>query len=214
MGYAFTKLLETRMMTLLVWFWSVVIVGGFLTLSPPANTRLVMTTPAVALFLALGIYKFTDYLLRLKLFNQHWQTIVSTMLVLILVGQNIAFYFGVYRYRDYFEDANSELGQQIGLELQQLGSNYDFYLFGEPRVFAAFPTTVFLAPDNGYFDLTSDTIGSSTLRPGKGNIFVAIPENRADLSTIALKYPGGTWETIQRDYKQEVLYYAYLIRPK
>ena len=214
MGYAFTKPLETRMMTLLVWFWSVVIVGGFLTLSPPANTRLVMSTPAVALFLALGIYKFTDYLRQLKLFNQHWQTIVSAMLVLILAGQNVAFYFGVYRYRDYFEDANSELGQQIGLELQHLGPNYDFYLFGVPRVFAAFPTTVFLAPDNGYFDVTSDTIDSSTLRPGRGNIFVAIPENRADLDTIALKYPGGTWETIQRDYKQEVLYYAYLIRPK
>ena len=214
MGYAFTKPLETRMMTLLVWFWSVVIVGGFLTLSPPANTRLVMSTPAVALFLALGIYKFTDYLRQLKLFNQHWQTIVSAMLVLILAGQNVAFYFGVYRYRDYFEDANSELGQQIGLELQHLGPNYDFYLFGVPRVFAAFPTTVFLAPDNGYFDLTSNTIDSSTLQPGKGNIFVAIPENRADLDTIALKYPSGTWETIQRDYKQEVLYYAYLIRPK
>jgi len=214
MGYAFTKPLETRMMTLLVWFWSVVIVGGFLTLSPPANTRLVMSTPAVALFLALGIYKFTDYLRQLKLFNQHWQTIVSAMLVLILAGQNVAFYFGVYRYRDYFEDANSELGQQIGLELQHLGPNYDFYLFGVPRVFAAFPTTVFLAPDNGYFDLTSNTIDSSTLQPGKGNIFVAIPENRADLDTIALKYPGGTWETIQRDYKQEVLYFAYLMRPK
>jgi 4-amino-4-deoxy-L-arabinose transferase-like glycosyltransferase len=214
MGYAFTKLLETRMMILLVWFWSVVIVGGVLTLSPPANTRLVMTTPAVALFLALGIYKFTDYILKLKIFNQRWQTIVNATLLVVLAIQNIGFYFGVYRYRGYFEDASGELGQQIGLELQQLGSNYDFYLFGEPRVFAAFPTTVFLAPDNGYFDLTSDTIDSSTLRPGKGNIFVAIPENRADLGTIALKYPGGTWETVQRGYKQEVLYYAYLMRPK
>ena len=213
MGYAFIKLLETRMMTLLVWFWLMVIVGGVLTLSPPANTRLVMTAPAVALFLALGIYKFTDYILKLKIFNQRWQTIVSAVLVLFLVAQNIAFYFGIYRYRDYFEDASSEFSQQIGLELLRLGPDYDYYLFGLPRVFAAFPTTVFLAPDNEMFDLNDDSVDNLTLRPGKANIFVAIPENRSDLEAIAQKYPGGTWEEIPRHYKVEVLYYAYIIRP-
>jgi hypothetical protein len=214
MGFAFAKILEPRMMILLVWFWSVVLLGGFLTQNAPANTRLVMTLPAVALFLALGIYGFTDYLLRMRLFNQHWRIIVSAMLVLILMGQNIAFYFGVYYFRDYSEDANAELGQLTGLELQHLGAAYDLYLFGTPRVFAAFPTTVFLAPDNGLFDLRSDTIDSMTLRPGKRNIFVAIPENRSDLITISQKYPGGTWESTPRRYKQEVLYYAYIIPPK
>jgi hypothetical protein len=173
-----------------------------------------MSLPAVALLLALGIYKFTDYLMRIKLLSQQWQKIISAIIVMILIGQNIGFFFGVYFTRDYNEDANAELGQITGLELKHLGPDYDLYLFGMPRVFAAFPTTVFLAPDNGLFDLTSDKIDSLTLRPGKRNIFVAIPENRSDLTTISQKYPGGTWETTPRRYKQEVLYYAYIINPK
>jgi hypothetical protein len=187
------------MMTLLVWFWSVVFFGGFMTQDAPANARLIMSLPAVALFIGFGIYKFTDYLLRMKLINQHWQKIISAIVVLILIGQNIAFFFGVYYIQDYNEDANAELGQKTGLDLQRLGPNYDLYLFGVPRVFAAFPTTVFLAPENGLFE---------------GNIFVAIPENRNDLMAVSQKYPGGTWATTQRSFKQEVLYYAYFIPPK
>jgi len=211
MGFAFFRLLETRMMTLLVWFWSVVIFGGVLTLSPPANTRLVMTGPTVAIFLALGIYKFTELLRRLKIFNEEWQTAISVILVVAMGLQNIAFYFGVYRYDDYFEDATGELTQQIGLELKSLGPEYDYYLFGLPRVFAAFPTVVFLNPQNGMYDLNSDAIDGLTLTPGKPVIFAAIPENIVDLKRIEQKYPGGTWKEVPRCYKEEVLYYAYIL---
>jgi 4-amino-4-deoxy-L-arabinose transferase-like glycosyltransferase len=213
-GYAFSKLFSARMMILLVWFWAVIFFGGFMTQDAPANSRLVMSLPAVAIILGLGIYEFSDHLLKMKLINLQWQKIISLIIVLILVGQNIGFYFGVYYYQNDNEDANGELGQQTGLELQHLGSDYDLYLFGTPRVFAGFPTTVFLAPENAFYDLTTDKIDSLTLRPGKGDLFVAIPENRADLATIELKYPGGKWESVQRQFKQEVLYYAYLIPPK
>jgi hypothetical protein len=213
-GYAFSKLFSARMMILLVWFWAVIFFGGFMTQDAPANSRLVMSLPAVAIILGLGIYEFSDHLLKMKLINLQWQKIISLIIVMILVGQNIGFYFGVYYYQNDNEDANGELGQQTGLELQHLGSDYDLYLFGTPRVFAGFPTTVFLAPENALYDLTTDKIDSLILRPGKGDLFVAIPENRADLATIELKYPGGKWESVQRQFKQEVLYYAYLIPPK
>jgi 4-amino-4-deoxy-L-arabinose transferase-like glycosyltransferase len=211
MGFAFVRLLETRMMTLLVWFWAVVIFGGVLTLSPPANTRLVMTSPAVAIFVALGIYKFTELLMRLKIFNQKGLAVVSSILVVALVAQNIAFYFGIYRSENYFEDANGEFAQKIGLELKQLGPSYDYYLFGLPRVFAAFPTVVYLSPKNSMYDLNDNSINDLALVPGKSNIFVAIPENRADLEQIRAKFPGGTWEEVPRRYKVEVLYYAYIL---
>lgn len=40
---------------------------------------------------------------------------------------------------------------------------------------------------------------------GLPRIFVAIPENLADLERIAAKFPGGTWEEIPRLFKVEVL---------
>lgn len=211
MGYAITRFLETRMIILLVWFWSVVFLGGVLTLSPPANTRLVMTSPAVAIFLALGIEEFSEILARLKVITPRWQTIFGILLIVIIGVQNISFYFGVYRTKNYFEDASSELGQQIGLELRELGPNYDFYLFGLPRVFAAFPTVVFLAPENEMYDLDSNSIDGLTITEGDSAIFVAIPENIADLQRVAEKFPGGTWEEVPRIFKVEVLYYAYIV---
>jgi hypothetical protein len=211
MGFAFVKFFETRMIAILAWFWSVVIIGGILTLSPPANTRLVMTLPAVAIFIALGIFKFTDFIRSLKIINERWQTILGAVIIAILLFQNAFFYFGVYRTQDYFEDASGEFGQQVGLELQKLGPNCDYYLFGTPRVFAAFPTTVFLDPNTTMTDLTTNSIDTLSLRPKKAAIFVAIPENRSDLNLVSQKYPGGTWIQEARRYKVEVLYYAYIL---
>ncbi|HTX91880.1 MAG TPA: glycosyltransferase family 39 protein [Anaerolineales bacterium] len=213
MGYALVKCWHTRMMILLVWFWSVVIVGGILTLSPPANTRLVMTLPAVAIFIALGTYQFFEYVLRLKIITPTWQTVLSGAVVLILVLQNTFFYFGVYRTKDYFEDASGEFGQEVGLEIRSLGPNYDYYLFGSPRVFAAFPTSVFLDPNIQMVDLQTKDIDTLTLRPGMGNIFASIPENRSDLDRIAQKFPGGTMIQVPRRYINEILFYAYILKP-
>jgi 4-amino-4-deoxy-L-arabinose transferase-like glycosyltransferase len=211
MGYAITCFLETRMIILLAWFWLVIFLGGVFTLSPPASTRLIMTSPAVAIFLALGIEKFSEILSRLKLFAPRWQTIFGIVLISILGLQNIAFYFGVYRTKNYFEDATGELTQQVGMELRQLGPKYNYYLFGLPRIFAAFPTVVFLAPENEMYDVDSNSIDGLTIPDGKSAIFVAIPENLADLERIDAKFPGGTWEKIPRLFKVEVLYYAYIV---
>jgi hypothetical protein len=84
-------------------------------------------------------------------------------------------------------------------------------LFGLPRIFAAFPTIVFLCPDNNMYDINSDMIDTLVLNEGKSNVFVAIPENRSDLERIEEKYPVGTWEEIGHRYKNEVLYYAYIL---
>jgi 4-amino-4-deoxy-L-arabinose transferase-like glycosyltransferase len=211
MVYAFMKLKEPRMVTLLVWFWAVVFLGGVLTLSPPANTRLIMTSPAVAIFIALGITQFFRILTQLNLLNLRWQAIFSVSLLVILGMQNIAYYFGIYRYENYFQDATGEYAEVFGLELEKLGPNYDYYLFGLPRIFAAFPTIVFLSPENNMYDINRDMIDSLVLNPGKSNIFVAIPENRIDLERIKEIYPGGTWEEVGRRYRLEVLYYAYIL---
>lgn len=211
MGYSFSQYSQPRMFGLLAWFWSVVFLGGVLTLSPPANTRLIMTAPTVALFLALGVNLVTVMLGRLKIFAPRTSIIMSACLVTILGMVNVATYFGPYRWRNYFEDPTGELTQKIGLELQQLGPNYDYYLFGMPRIFASFPTVDLLAPENETYSLTSADIDSLVLNRGRSNIFVAIPENQADLDRIANKFPGGTMELVNRRYKAEVLYYAYIL---
>ncbi len=210
---AFRNFFEKRFFILQMWFWSVMTLGGFLTLSPPANTRLVMTIPVTGLFIALGAMQISKVLLNLK-FKKVWVYGLNIILVFMLAYQNLSFYFGEYWEGRFFQDASGELGMETGLQLQKLGEEYDYYLFGLPRVFAAFPTTEFLTPDNPKFDLNAESISGLSLAPGRGAYFVAIPENQDLLQQIMKKYPGGSSETIKRRRDSEVLYYAYILPPK
>ncbi len=211
MAYAFVRCHETRMVALLGWFWAVVILGGVLTVNPPANTRLVMTTPASAIFVALGIDRFGDILTRAKLFRPRWQAVFGIILVIVLGVQNVFFYFGAYRTQHYFDDANSELSQKIGLELRELGPQYDLYLLGQPRVFASFPTAVFLAPKNRKVDVATGSVDHISIPAGQPALFVAIPENLSELQRVAELFAGGTWKEVPRQYKTAVLYYSYIV---
>jgi 4-amino-4-deoxy-L-arabinose transferase-like glycosyltransferase len=210
LGVAFRHLFDQRFFILQAWFWSVLALGGFLTVSPPANTRLLMTIPATALFIALGAWEVSRILLQLK-FKPVWVYSLNVVLLFILAFQNLFFYFGTYRERYYFQDANAELAMEAGLQLQQLGTEYDYYLLGIPRVFAGFPTTEFLNPGTPKYDLRADGIADLVLVPKRGAFLVAIPENENLLRQIIDKYPGGTWQVVYRKVREEVLYYAYIL---
>ena len=210
--FSVIKILEERHFVLQMWFWSVVVLGGMLTLSPPANTRLVMTTGATALFVGLGAWQVSTILLKLKL-KPSFVYALNAVLILLISFQNLSFYFVHYREGRFFQDANAELGMEIGLHLQRLGEDYDFYLIGEPRVFAQFPTTEFLAPKNVKTDLHLDTIADFSLDTQRGAIIAAIPENKMLLDAIIEQYPGGTEESVLRLMSTEVLYYAYILPP-
>ena len=213
LAVSFRHLNDQRYFVLQAWFWSVLTLGGFLTINPPANTRLVMTIPAVGLMIAVGAWQVFKVLLQLK-FSRFLVYSLSIVLVLIFIFQDLSFYFGTYREGYYSQDANGELAMEAGLVLQQLGSDYDYYLFGLPRVFAGFPTTDFLAPDTPKIDLQVDSILGLSLTPGRGAFIVAIPENKELLQQVMQKYPGGSWETRPRKGPDEVLYYAYTLTPE
>jgi hypothetical protein len=171
-----------------------------------------MTIPATALFIALGVWQIAKVLLHLK-FKQSWVYSLVTALVVILAIQNLSFYFGVYREKFFNQDANGELAMEAGLQLQQLGDKYEYYLFGIPRVFAKFPTTEFLTPGVEKYDLVAESIPELSLTPGRGAFIVAIPDNQDLLEQVKKQYPGGKWEIIPRKVRDEVLYYAYILTP-
>jgi 4-amino-4-deoxy-L-arabinose transferase-like glycosyltransferase len=210
---AFRHFFNQRYFILQMWFLSVLTLGGFLTLNPPANTRLVMTTPATGLFIALGAMQVSKILLDLK-FKQVYIYGLNFILIITLACQNLSFYFGTYWQGNYFQDYNAEVGMETGLELQKLGKEYDYYLFGIPQIFAEFPTTAFLTPDNQKYDINAETISELALNPERGAYFVIIPENQEWIQQIKNTYPGGHFETITRKVNTDILYYAYILPPK
>jgi 4-amino-4-deoxy-L-arabinose transferase-like glycosyltransferase len=211
MAYALAHLLETRYFILLTWFWTVILFGGILTLNPPANTRLLMTTPAVSLLLALGAYKILEYLQKFNLIKQRFFAPALAVLALMLMFQNVNYYMFTYRNNMYFQDANGEYAMEVGKMARVLGREYSIYILGEPRIFSGFPTLTFLAPDNFRMDLGAGNIGAVGIAPGEKAAFFAIPENRALLSMVMEKYPGGKTGYVYRKPKPDELLFEYYL---
>lgn len=214
MGYSLAYMFETRYFILLVWFWTVILFGGVLTLNPPANTRLLMTSPAVSIFMALGTFKVVEYLQRFRLLPERAAALIFLAVVSIVSYQNINFYMGEYKTNMYFENANGELAMEVGLMANDIGEGYMIYILGEPRIFSVFPTLAFLAPENQRADLNAESLATLSLSPDEKAAFFAIPENRPLLEEISQKFPGGQRGLIYRKPKpNEILFEYYILAP-
>jgi hypothetical protein len=212
MAYSLAYLLEPRYFILLLWFWAVIFFGGIITLNPPANTRLLMTTPVLSVFVALGAYKLLEYLQRFNILNPRGFAPIVLVLTTLLAYQNIRYYMFDYRSHMYFQDANGEFAMEVGEMANELGKDYQIYVLGEPRIFAGFPTLAFIASDNLRLDLGSANFAALELPPGQNAAFFAIPENRVLLAEISQKYPGGKSGLIfRRPYPEEVLFEYYIL---
>ena len=212
MGYAIAFGLEPRYFILLIWFWAVILFGGILTLNPPANTRLLMTTPALAILMALGAYKIVEYLQKFKIVPERIVIPIFVVITAVIAYQGINFYMVEYKNKMYFEDANGEYAMEVGLMARQMGQDFQIYVLGAPRIFSGFPTLKFIAPENPRSDLHAEEIASLQLPSNKPVGFFAIPENRSLLQEISQKYPGGHSGLVYRKSKpNEVLFEYYIL---
>ncbi|MGZ9163563.1 MAG: ArnT family glycosyltransferase [Anaerolineales bacterium] len=214
MGYALAYLFEPRYFIVLIWFWAVILFGGILTLNPPANTRLLMTSPAVAILMSLGAYKILEYLQKFRVIPERAVMPVFFAVVCIILYQNINFYMFEYRNNMYFQDANGEYAMEVGLMAKQMGNDFQIFVLGAPRVFSGFPTLSFLAPDNPRVDLSAESIPTLVLPAKQKAGFFAIPENRLLLAEISQRFPGGESGLVYRRAKpSEILFEYYIVEP-
>jgi hypothetical protein len=214
MGYALAFGLQPRHFILLIWFWAVILFGGILTLNPPANTRLLMTSPVVALFMALGAYKVVEYLQKFRIIPERVIVPIFALIVAIITVQHVNFYMVEYKNKTYFQDANGEYAMEIALMAKERGKDFQVFMLGAPRIFSGFPTMAFIAPENPRLDLTAESIAMLQLPPDTRAGFFAIPENRMLIDAISQKYPGGERGLVyRRSNPNEILFEYYIIKP-
>jgi 4-amino-4-deoxy-L-arabinose transferase-like glycosyltransferase len=213
MAYALAYGLETRYFILLVWFWAPVVFGGLLTMNPLANTRLLMTTPPVALLMALGAYKIIEYLQKFRILPERVVPAIFVVIVGIITYQQVNFYMVEYKNEMYFASDGAEYALEIGFMAQERGKDFQIFVLGAPRIFSDFPTIAFLAPDNPRQNLNAEEIDALELPAETEAGFFAIPENRPMLDAISQKYPGGERGLVYRKPKpNEILFEYYIIK--
>lgn len=214
MAYALAFGLKPRHFILLIWFWTVILFGGVLTMNPPANTRLLMTSPAVALLMALGAYQVIEYLQRFRILPEHLTAPIFILVAGVVGYQNVSFYMGEYKTNNYFQDANGEYAMEIALMAKERGKGFQIFNLSTPRIYSGFPSFAFIAPDNPRADLSAESIPDLQLPPNGEIGFFAIPENRALIQEISQRYPGGESGVMYRRTKpNEVLFEYYIIKP-
>ncbi len=209
MGVVIQRWRQPASLILLTWFWLVVFVGGVLTITPPASTRIVMTIPAVAIFVAIGIGQLLDVLGHFRI---TWPTrrLLGALVVIGLVIHGAYYYFGPYRAGSFFDDANGEVAMHVGQRLAQLGPDYTLVMIGAPRMFSDFPTIPFVAPGNRRSDIVPAEAESAKLNGMLPAFLVATPDNLPALQVVAGNYPGGAWETVTSQTRNETLYFGYI----
>ncbi|MGE5249489.1 MAG: ArnT family glycosyltransferase [Bacteroidota bacterium] len=213
MAYSLAGIREVRHFILILWFGSVILFGGILTLNPPANTRMLMTTPVVAIFMGLGTYTLLEYLQKIRLVRGRLFAATILIVVGVVTWQNVYYYMVEYPAKYYFQDPNGEYGMEVGLMTRQLGDGFQIYVLGEPRVFSSFPTLSYLAPRDNFIDLGVAGLASFQLSPAQKAAFFAIPENQAMLAQIRQRFPGGQGGLVFRKSKPgEVLFEYYVLK--
>ncbi len=205
---------DIRYTVVFIWFWAVVILGSTLTGGPPTSQRLLMSTPALSIIVALGMINI------LAAFKQFYQPMarfapIALLSFLFYAGYtNLSYYFSEYRIGHYYEDTTNELPYEAGRFVSPLHEQGAMYLIANPEdPYLSFESFHYFSPDVDKYDFQNITREQLFRFPkDKDILFVALPGYESNLELISRWVPGGKWTEFPRRYQSEqILFYSYKI---
>jgi len=216
MAYALWRFKEVRYMLLLGWFWAPVLIGSALTFFPPSHQRMLSAAPALALLVAIGLWKLAHTIQHIgRHIPSKWVTTACLLVVGLTAAQDIHFYFlGQFRTEHHFEIAGNEFSYEVSMRARALGPGHQLLLIGDPDIYAEFANFHYLSPNAAVKDFnTVDVETISALPRERGYFFAAIPERADELRLVADTLPGGEWIEVPRRTQEGISYYGYIVPP-
>jgi 4-amino-4-deoxy-L-arabinose transferase-like glycosyltransferase len=215
-GYAAGHWKEPRYMALVGWLAAALITGTLTDLAP-ASERLILSSSAVALLVAVGVYQVADLVRQAFGVSPALRNVVCAAVVAVLAVQGLTFYFIDYRIHNYDDDPGHDICYASSQYAALLGPNYRMYLIGDgaPQVLADFATFHYLAPvahTTDFNTVTPDTVAA--LPADLGAFFVAVPSRQGDMAKISRMIPNGNWFQVERKFHvDQISYYGYVVSP-
>jgi len=191
--YSAWRAKDPRYALLHLWFWSVVLFGGVLTLRPPNAARLLAAVPAVCLLVALALERLGREVAR-QVRKPAARWVAISVVLLLSAWLNLSYYFGDYLPNGQFSDPNTKVGTAVGLYLKTLPTNRPLtvYFHGLPRMFYGFGSIPYLGGGRLGIDMPLGPANDlSQVLPGKDAVFVFLPEREDDLQRARQRWPGG-----------------------
>ncbi len=179
---AFATFKSDRSQLLIVWFFSIIIFGGVLTVDPPSSQRLVGVIPVLFLFAGLTIERLLSY-----------KKAVFLLAVLFLIN-------AVWDYHIYFNNyirsqagwAQREPATQIAYYLQALGPGWKVYMLRENTwLYFKHGTIRFINPQLEGIDVEDSSTVIPLKESAEKNIVFIMPPFSPSLKKLQRVYPDG-----------------------
>jgi 4-amino-4-deoxy-L-arabinose transferase-like glycosyltransferase len=177
---------------LVVWWWSGMLTGGAMTLSPPTSQRLLTLSVPACAFIVVAISWLVDLAGRLGVRLAKPPVIAACAAI-----------FGVISLKTYFVDftprnrAGSHVGAlatELARKLNRDGDVDKVYFLGAPLVFWGYPTFQFLSPHQRGEDILDPLRApppEELVGEGESVLFVVLPDRKGELAFIRAAFPGG-----------------------
>jgi 4-amino-4-deoxy-L-arabinose transferase-like glycosyltransferase len=208
--WAFVRWRELGSGLLLIWFWLALILGWILTENPPSSQRMVIVTPALALFVSVGLSWLMELGQRLlggiKFLG--WDEIALVALALISI-LDLHYYFIVYTPSGVYGNPTAEVATRLGRYLWKQDDGYDLYFHGSPTMYADIGNLAFLVRDTSIVDVLQGEGPVVNASASGGVRFVFLPHRLGELDAVRERFPGGEEKQVYSTFDNRLLYVLY-----
>jgi len=203
------KLRESRVLLMGIWLVTVGVMGG-LSESAPAAQRYMAVAPALAIIVGLGMDTIVNQLSNLWKSRQTLLTSLAILVMVIIGGDELRFYFYDHIPKSDFGGENSMVAQRLADYLQDKPEDFQVLFFGSPRMgYYSISSLPYLAPHIHGMDMNHSWDSDENPEPTSNHlIFVFLPDHYDQLELVRVDYPSGEEriETISDDRPLYLLY--------
>lgn len=201
LGYATLRLGDRRLFPMVAWWWGAMILGGALTQGPPSSQRLVTLGPPAVFFVALALLKIGQILRSVwDAWTPHIFALYLIPSMLVIIIASVQWYFVEFTPLRLYGDLNGAVATEMATYMRdRLSPEWRIYFFGPPRMYIAFGSIPYIAPDVQGVDISEPLtapLDPAIVQPDKNAAFVFLPERLGELEWVRKTFPNGALEEI------------------
>lgn len=204
-----------RLAPLVVWWWAGMIAGGLLTESPPSSQRLITLSVPVCFFIAVALWQIA--VLAQRAIGAVPARALLSVGLLAFAAISLHTYFLDFTPKRIYGGNHAELATDLAPLLNELDDTHKTYFLGAPWMYWGFGTIPYLAPDMEGEDIQEPLEmppPPSLLPPGRGAVFVFLPQRAGELALVRRAFPGGRLHELHAGtIEGELLATLYLVPP-
>lgn len=178
---------------LLIWFGLGFLLAGVVTNDSPNGPRLVVITTVIYLIGSVPLQRAFNWAQQIMpTTSKVFAVVIAGAIAVVTFRTNFTAYFVTYA-----SYTPNMMPISMAYDINTLGQDYTYYLFGAPRFYANYSVLRFISQDTERHNVNvlEDLPSLEEVSDGeKGIVVIALPHRLAELENAAMRFPGGVQE--------------------